>query len=141
MEKYLLLDLTNGDGYTDPTIGLYSDRVEANAEFYRTIGENVMHALEVTDHGFEDNKVFCYFEDGENNYGTFLINVKPGQIYEINCDFAGEITLCDAKTIKEMISNTEHDEGDFTIDEKEDMNIGSVTCNETSTHYIYIQIK
>lgn len=89
---YLVLDLTNGDGYSDPTIHLFNKRNEAYKKFAECIGWNIINMSILEEDSTDTKKLFS---DGEDNFGTHIIELddKKHHVVNIEGNFVDEINV------------------------------------------------
>lgn len=90
---YLVLNLTNGDGYSSPDFQLFNNRTIAMDTYAEFIGYHIINGAEVTE-STETKKLFIS-EDGEDNYGTHIIELENGKchVVSINTCFIDEFDV------------------------------------------------
>lgn len=153
MEKYLVIDNTNGDGYTSPSISVLKNRPSALSLYHEYIGINVTSNLKLLETGFDGNHLFTTFcsvdEDDEeiDHYGCHMFEVSKPKTIVMICDYANEFLEFDGETVDEIVEDlgivaNKEDEFEFWIEEDSHAAcITHVTCQDSGTHYIIIQIK
>ncbi len=152
-EKFLVMDNTNGEGYTSPQINLLSDRQSALDEYHKFIGVNVTSFLKIIETGFEGTHFYTTFcsvgEDQEDvdHYGCHLMTVKSGQTIVMVCDYANEFLEYENQSADQIIEELgivtdKEDESEFWIEEdSHEACITHASCQNSGTHYVIIQIK
>jgi hypothetical protein len=151
--KYLVMDNTNGEGYTSPEIVLLSDRQSALDLYHKFIGVNVTSFFKILEVGFDGNQLYTTFssvdedEEDVDHYGCHLMTVKSGQTIVMVCDYANEfIEYADFsadQVIEELgIVTDKGDESEYWVEEdSHEACITHATCQDSGTHYVIIQIK
>lgn len=97
---YLVLDLTNGDGYSTPGIELFQKRSEAYSKFAYHIGWNIINTCTLEDDSTDTKKLFT---DGEDNYGVHLLELDNRRHHVINIEghFVDEVTVSSYSSLAE----------------------------------------
>jgi hypothetical protein len=148
MTKYLIIDCTNGPGYSSPAVSILGDRQSAFDLYHQYVGVNVISNLELTETGFESNHHYTLFEDGEDNHGCHIIEVEEKQMWIIDGNFSNEIwQMEDTHYIEDALDGlnitcNKDDESEFWIEEdSHEACTAHAECQDSGTHYTIIQIK
>lgn len=153
MEKYLVIDNTNGEGYTSPSIDVLGDRRAALSLYHEHIGVNVTSNLKLLETGFDGDQLFTTFcsvdEDEEevDHYGCHMFEISKPKTIVMICDYANEFLEYDGETIGEIVEDlgivaNKEDEAEFWIEEdSHEACTTHATCQNSGTHYVIIQIK
>lgn len=106
-KKYVVINLTNGEGYNEPSIQIFNSYKDAEAMFHQEIGEWTMYsaALEVETKRWGTEGGACLLTDGEDNFGVHLLKVETKSCIYINTNFSDEIEVSPDTTIEKEIDN------------------------------------
>lgn len=155
--KYLVIDCTNGEGYSSPQIHLLGDKTSAKSLYHEYVGINITSFLHHVESGYHigDKRYFTVCEsqdeDGESidGYGCHLIEVKSGQTIVLNCDFVNELSILnDGEKAEQIIKDWEiqanvnnETECCWVEEDSHEACTTHVDCQDTGTHYVIIEIK
>jgi hypothetical protein len=148
--RYLVLDLTNGDGYSDPTIKVHKNRLKGIKRYYEYVGQNITQGLAFKGIENRGSDMFCAFatedEDGNeiDNFACHFILVNEGDIIVINTDFTDELShYTTYLSIPDVIYdlNIKPECGaDISITNEKNYLVSKVADSETGTIYILIKV-
>jgi len=142
---YVVISLTNGSGYSNPTVLITESSKDANDFFHQEIGDWMMsyEDLEVEVKRRSGNNMCCLFTDGEDNFGSHLLTVKKKTCIHLNCDFSDEIHIHEDTTLEEQL--TEYGiKKEAELEFVEDSHVAEIVRyenEETGTYHMFIYIK
>ena len=101
---FIVLSVTNGEGYSSPSVELFNDFREAVAAYTKNIGYmfNTNNPYEMGSQGNGESApgvykslFVSYDEDGDeiDNFGVHMFPVESGDCVEIICDYADEVNV------------------------------------------------
>ena len=134
---FIVLSVTNGEGYSSPSVELFNDFSEAVASYTKHIGYmfdvNRPFGMGSVGGGYDaapgvyKSLFVSYDDDGDemDNFGVHMFPVESGDCIEIICDYADEISV-----YKEECPEV-FDEPFYQLDEEDD--------NESLIIKIYIK--
>jgi hypothetical protein len=129
---FIVLSVTNGEGYSSPSVELFNDFSEAVASYTKHIGYmfDVNRPFGMGSQGNVDaapgffKSLFVSYDDDHDeidNFGVHMFPVKSGDCVEIICDYADEVSV-----YKEECSEV-FDEPFYQADGVEDEETGQMT--------------
>jgi len=96
MKKYIIVQVTNGEGYSEPTIDIFSDMDLAKEHFHNCKVELCKYNdVKLTERNFTDTYENALYEDHSDNYGVHYYELDYYMFYTlcINCNYSNEITV------------------------------------------------
>ena len=122
MKKYLIVQVTNGEGYSEPTIDVFSDKDLAKKHFEQCKAELCKYNdVRLTEPNFTDTYENALYKDDSDNYGVHYYELDYYMFYIlcINCNYSDEITVTPTTqknldiiaTTYGFINDDEYDEG------------------------------
>lgn len=146
--KYLVIDCTNKNGGTEPSIYLFNDNEEAVKQHNKHLANCIESELVKDEEGFEENHCFTLFEsqdeDGDtiDNYGCHILKVKSGDTVVVVGDYSNEFIELDNVSAKEFLNEWDITSYDIhNVQGDEDAVVTSVSDLDIGTHYNIIEIK
>jgi hypothetical protein len=127
---YLVLNLTNGDGYSSPDIELFFDRGSAMDKFAQYVGYHIINEATITDS--HENKILFLSDDECDNYGVHMIELDDKKHHSINidCNYSDEITIHSYRLLKharEVFDDSNADLVDISTEKRH--GYGMVICS------------
>jgi hypothetical protein len=125
---YLVLDLTNGDGYSDPDFQIFKDRKEALDKYAQLIGYNVINENTITES--EEGKTLFLSEDMEDNIGVHFIELDDDKNHSVSIQtcYVDDIST---ESFKDEHSAIEHHNS-------EALEIVDISEEESNSEYRYV---
>lgn len=96
MKKYVIVQVTNGECYSDPQIDVFSDKDLAKEHFEQCKAELCKYNdVRLVERNFKDTYENALFKDDSDDYGVHFYELDYYTFYTlcINCNYSNEIAV------------------------------------------------
>lgn len=141
--KYVIIEMTNGQGYSDPTVMVFTNKEDAQKHYFETIGMLMMQDMTVVkseiDHficedaeeGLDDSCAVYFYEF--DYFKWYALRLSP-DILDFN------YSIISIPSLEDIINGTEFDFDDDIEKYDENENATFFGAHTNNAGYIHLQI-